>query len=293
MHKISPARKKLKCYICLQKMGAPIQCSKSGCYVAFHAGCGKKAQLSMKMKNSHGQLIAVDPDGKMLAFCDKHCSEEHKKEFRTDEAFLAAKRFYKKKFKHVIWAKDKEEAIALAGQSMPPPDHPEPSAESLDPSNSRQQGSAPSKQWKLPSGAPLIPHVIFQTVDNWLMSRGIHKRKEYLEYITKYWTLKREQRRGAPLIKRMQLLNESFSTMDITRRDFAGMGAIGKVRLDSRIDFAAKLENELKQLLELTQLSLDRSKAELEANHTEAEMMDAMYFPLQRPMLAVYNRALS
>jgi len=39
----------------------------------------------------------------------------------------------------------------------------------------------------------------------------------------KYWTLKREARRGAALLKRLQLQLETFSSMEMTRRDYVAM----------------------------------------------------------------------
>ena len=60
-------RWKLLCYICKKRYGAPIQCSNKSCCIAFHASCGRKAKLYMKMRGPHTW------DGHQFrAYCDKH-----------------------------------------------------------------------------------------------------------------------------------------------------------------------------------------------------------------------------
>lgn len=57
---IPKSRWKLGCYLCKQKVGAPIQCANKNCYTAFHAACGRNCGLYMKLGDEN------------VAFCDRH-----------------------------------------------------------------------------------------------------------------------------------------------------------------------------------------------------------------------------
>jgi hypothetical protein len=65
--------------------------------------------------------------------------------------------------------------------------------------------SAPTKKNLLLNLDHLVPHRIFQSVFDGTDRERIHKRREVVTAICKYWALKREAGRGAPLIKRLQI----------------------------------------------------------------------------------------
>src|SRR4029434_3687229 len=88
----------------------------------------------------------------------------------------------------------------------------------------KKKGQPAKNVWKLPSGAPIIPQAVYDLVESALARFPIRKRKEFVGEACKYWTLKREARRGAALLKRLQLQMETFSSMELTRRNFAAMG---------------------------------------------------------------------
>ena len=113
----------------------------------------------------------------------------------------------------------------------------------------------------------------------------IRKRKEFAAEICKYWTLKREARRGAALLKRLQLQMETFTSMEIPRRNFVGMGAAGGVRLQRRIDFAETLLEDVAKLLQLTASTKERERQKLEDARMLEQIVDAVYFPVA-PLLS-------
>lgn len=290
--KVPKNRWKLQCYICNQKMGACIQCSNKACYQAFHVTCARRAHLYLKMKTPQGALAL---DGVLKAFCDKHCPPDYDKEHAVAAATKDAKKFYKRTMKGRIWADSQAVAQELAAIhrnaiTEHPPQESQMLGDKLSGAGDKKKGQS-GKIWKLPSGAPVIPQAVFDLVDSGLARFALRKRKEYVAEACRYWTLKRESRRGAALLKRLQLQMESFSSMELTRRDFAAMGPSGKNRLARRIDFADTLLRDLEQLKSLADDIVTREAYKLEAAEMEQDFVDTCYFPIFKLLLPVIGKA--
>jgi len=211
VEKVPRTRWRLRCYICNQNMGACIQCSNKSCYQAFHVTCARRSKLYLKMKNSQGALAVLDGALSLKAFCDKHCPQDYAKENAVTQATKDAKRFYKRTMKGRIWADSQASAIALAATHRNaimehPPDESQVAGAKMSAALGDKRKGQPGKPiWKLPSGAPIIPQAVYDTVESSLARFSIRKRKEFVAEVCRYWTLKRELRRGATLIKRLKL----------------------------------------------------------------------------------------
>lgn len=293
--KVPKNRWKLQCYICNQKMGACIQCGNKACYQAFHVTCARRAHLYLKMKNNQGALAVLDGGMVLKAFCDKHCPPDYEKEHAVAAATKEAKKFYKRTMKGRIWANSQASAQQLAAThrhaiTEHPPDESQMIGAKLSNTSDKKKGQ-PGKIWKLPSGAPVIPQAVFDLVDSGLARFSLRKRKEYVAEACRYWTLKRESRRGAALLKRLQLQMESFSSMELTRRDFAAMGPSGKPRLARRIEFAETLLKDLEQLKSMADDIVTREADKLEAAEMEQDFVDTCYFPIFKLLVPVLTRA--
>jgi NuA3 HAT complex component NTO1 len=276
--KVPKGRWKLNCYICNQKMGACIQCGNKNCYLAFHVTCARKAKLFLKMKSQHQQGIDTTA---LKAFCDKHVPPEWRRTHDTDNAIVEAKRWYRHAMKDRKWADNEESARNMGAQ--PTPDGGllgENGADDTIAVTKRRRNQAPKMSWRLPSGAPVVPAVVFNTVETSLARFTIRKRKEFVERACRYWTLKREARRGAALLKRLQLQLESFSSMEITRRNFAAMGSAGRPRLQRRIEFAELLQKDMAHVTGLTADLREREELRLKEVELLRELVDAVYFPI-------------
>lgn len=293
--KVPKNRWKLQCYICNQKMGACIQCGNKACYQAFHVTCARRAHLYLKMKNSQGALAVLDGGMVLKAFCDKHCPPEYEQEHGIPTAIKEAKKFYKRTMKGRIWASSQDSARQLAAThrhaiTEHPPDESQMIGAKLSGGGDKKKGQ-PGKIWKLPSGAPVIPQAVFDQVESGLARFTLRKRKEYVAEACRYWTLKRESRRGAALLKRLQLQMESFSSIELTRRDFAAMGPSGKTRLARRIEFAETLLKDLEQLKSLADDAVAREGDKLELAEMEQDFVDTVYFPIFKLLVPVIDRA--
>ncbi|CAG8983503.1 hypothetical protein HYALB_00004304 [Hymenoscyphus albidus] len=299
VEKVPKTRWRLTCYLCNQRMGACIQCGNKACYQAFHVTCARRAHLFLKMKNNQGTLAVLDGGTVLKAFCDKHCPSDYAKENDVARATREARAFYKRAMRGRLWADSQASALAMAANHRHAVTEHQPDESQLTGAKvalamgDKKKGAQPAKAiWKLPSGAPVIPQVVYNSVESSLQRFNIRKRKEYAADACRYWTLKREARRGAALLKRLQLQMETFSSMEITRRNFAGMGPAGRPRLDRRIEFAQTLILDLERLKRLAEDVKKRESDKLIAVELEEDLVDTVYFPVAKTFPPVLEKAL-
>ena len=299
VEKVPKQRWRLTCYICRQKMGACIQCGNKNCYIAFHVTCARRARLFLKMKSTHGGPASLDASV-LKAFCDKHVPAEWRRDQNTDNAIVDAMDHYRRTMRGRLWADSQQSALTIMPAPPQDPFATESVEESSNPkitlklnSNSRNRNQPPKVVWRLPSGAPVIPHVVYNSVESALARSTIAKRKEFAAEMCKYWTLKREARRGASLLKRLQLQMETFTSMEITRRNFVGMGAAGNVRLQRRIDFADTLLEDVDKLRQLCAQVKERERQKLDDAMALRRIVDTVYFPIVPLLKPVLEKAQS
>jgi NuA3 HAT complex component NTO1 len=252
------------------------------------------------MKTAHAGPANIDPS-MLKAYCDKHVPAEWRRENEVDNAIIDAQDYYSDAMRGRQWADSQQSA--LSGHPQPPlPGTGAPTEEQsptaatrsgliITGGNKRKSNQRPRVVWKLPSGAPVIPQIVYNTVETSLARFAIHKRKEYVAEACKYWTLKREARRGAALLKRLQLQMETFSSMEVTRRNFAGMGPAGKVRLQRRIDFATTLLDDLQRLRHLCDLVKQRELEKLRDAELLRDVVDTVYCPISALFWPIFDRA--
>ena len=294
VEKVPRSRWKLQCYICRQRMGASIQCSNKNCFVAFHVTCARRARLYLRMK-SHGSS-AIPESPLLKAFCDKHVPPDWRREHDTDTATAEAMDYYRTVFQGKQWGDSQAEALSLEPSSgmsaFGAPVAPRITL-TLGGSGNKAKRIAPRPIWKLPSGAPVIPRVLLNSVAACLQRFTVRQRKQYAEDACKYWTLKREARRGAALLKRLQLQLETFSSMEMTRRDYSAMGPTGNKRLQHRIEFGDKLYADLDRLRALCDTVRKRELEKLKDAETLRSIVDIVYFPVPPLLWPIFNRACS
>ncbi|KAH9479291.1 Peregrin [Psilocybe cubensis] len=69
--------------------------------------------------------------------------------------------------------------------------------------NTSKAARAYAKTYK--PGPPLVPAIIVKRILIYIKRLNIRKKQEFLQQMCRYWSLKREARRGAPLLKRLHL----------------------------------------------------------------------------------------
>ena len=295
VEKVPKARWKLDCYLCRIKMGACIQCGHKNCYIAFHVSCARRAKLYLKMKSAHGGPASIDASV-LKAYCDKHVPVDWRREHNVDNATIKAVKHYRKVRKEIEWGNSQQSALSVGPSQASEVPFPEPVEASatkltltLNP-NKRKRDEKAKVVWRLPSGAPVIPQTVFNSVESSLQRFAVRKRKEFAAESCKYWTLKRESRRGAALLKRLQLQMETFTSMEITRRNFVGMGAAGGVRLQRRIDFAEQLLQDVDRVRQLVGMIKERESQKLEDAQILTSVVDTVYFPITLLLLPIIDK---
>ncbi|RAR05407.1 bromodomain and phd finger-containing protein [Stemphylium lycopersici] len=224
----------------------------------------------------------------LKAYCDRHTPSDWKREFDVESAIADAKAFYRHTMRHIRWPDSQAYALSIgSSHAMPSIEGPE---DDTPGSSKRKRGPA-TKTWRLPSGAPVVPQAVYHNVENTLIKFNVRKRKEFVQDACKYWTLKREARRGAALLKRLQLQMEAFSSMEITRRNFAGMGAAGRPRLQRRIEFAERLEDDMEQIRVLCEMVKQREAEKLKDVLILQQIVDCIYFPIPQLLQPILARA--
>ncbi|KAF3938603.1 Peregrin [Dactylella cylindrospora] len=300
---VPKSRWKLHCYICKQRMGACIQCSNKSCYLAFHVTCARKAKLYLSMK----QQVPTDPSGatavgterslifdgsQLKAFCDKHVPTEWRREYKTDVHIKNVQRYFERNFYDKDWGDS--QARAVVGPSTFGNDSGSTPKITLTVGGKRKRpsgGTGGSKIiWRLPSGAPVIPNVLYNTILEALSRFSIRKPKEYVAEICKYWSLKREARRDASLLKRLQASSNNFTSDEVTRKDYSSM-VDGEERLKRRLEFAIKLRHDLERIRLLVDDIKKREKEKLKQAECLREMIDAVYFPIIGTVKPILERA--
>jgi len=295
VEKVPKQRWRLQCYICRQRMGACIQCGNKNCFQAFHVTCARRAKLFLQMKSSHGGVPQLLDASVLKAFCDKHVPDDWRREQSTDEAMRDAMHYYRLAMRGRQWADSQQAALNMTAPRLlenivPSIEAPLPKISLIMGSNKNRKKVEQKKLWKLPSGAPVIPSVVYDSVESSLQRFTVRKRREFAADMCKYWTLKREAKRGAALIKRLQLQMETFSSMEVTRRDFAAMGAIGRPRLQRRIDFADARLQDVGKLREICQLIKDREEKRVEDAEILKELVDTIYLPVSAMLGPIMDR---
>jgi NuA3 HAT complex component NTO1 len=286
VEKVPPSRWKLLCYICNQAMGASIQCSDGRCYRAFHLTCARQGGLFLRMKTGGGQNTLMDQSS-LRAYCHQHSPNDWKADHNTDRAYESTVKHCKHHFKGQVWADSRASALSIDDGPAQNNDKGPPKV-----TLTNKKGQKQKTIWRLPSGAPVIPEVILKSIEESLSRFNVAKKKEFVSELCKYWTLKREARRGAALLKRLQLQMDTFSSFEVTRRDYKAQGAAGRARLDRRIEFAEVLEQDLQRIVQICALVKQREEQKLAEARLLGNLVEIVYFPLPPLLEVVVEKAM-
>ncbi|KAK3805500.1 MAG: hypothetical protein J3Q66DRAFT_124596 [Benniella sp.] len=289
--KIPASRWKLTCYICKLRMGACIQCETKNCFRAFHVTCARRAHLYMKSRLSKVSSNA----GEVLiyrAHCHKHTPRDYKAsiDIAGAAALIAHKGIKKKRKARVVedesddpdyGRSDQDDKSARRRSTAHGLDKDSTAMTLLGTSSSSRTTSkaALAHQKHYTPGAPLAPTLIVNRLLPFVSKLGAKTsalRKvsalNFIYTICRYWSLKRESRRGAPLLKRLHL--EPWTASASAHRQTE------EEKL-KKLQTQLLLRGDLEKVRMLAELVRKREKAKLKRQELQNKYLCKIMFPLK------------
>nr|XP_019048061.1 hypothetical protein I302_04683 [Kwoniella bestiolae CBS 10118]OCF26991.1 hypothetical protein I302_04683 [Kwoniella bestiolae CBS 10118] len=245
---VPKSRWKLFCQLCREKTGACIQCDNRSCFTAFHVTCARQVGLLSSMKS-------FNQDGLLKAYCHKHLPAEERDSISDTGSDFSS-------FSETIPVKSSKSknkarrSSTVTGQ-----------AQVVVPAT-KKSAQAHSKSFR--PGPPIIPKLVLDTVLDYVAKVVIRKKQPFVERLCRYWSLKREARRGAPLLKRLHL--EPWTASSASRQQTDAEKA-------QKLKFLQMLRNDLEKVRMLAELVRKREKEKLRQVQVIKDVVDSFIFP--------------
>ncbi|THU93626.1 hypothetical protein K435DRAFT_757245 [Dendrothele bispora CBS 962.96] len=119
-------------------------------------------------------------------------------------------------------------------------------------------------------GPPLVPAIIVERIMQYIQKVSLRKKYEFLLLTARYWSLKREARRGAPLLKRLHL--EPWTASN-------GSGRLqSEEEREMKLQQLRRLRQDLADVRGLTELTRKRESRKLKQMETIRDVLDHSLF---------------
>jgi len=117
----------------------------------------------------------------------------------------------------------------------------------------------------------VIPAAVYNKVLASIQRFIIRRKSVFVAEMCKYWSLKREARRGASLLKRLQLALEGESARKYTRE-----------QAERRLQFAVNLRKDVERVRLLVDDVKKREREKLRTSQLQIRFAETIYFPIIR-----------
>lgn len=246
------------------KNGACIQCDVKSCYVAFHVTCGRQAGYlaSMKTLGTHGQL---------KAWCPKHmpASQAEQIQDRQDERSAEQFTMATSTSTTVAQSSRKRKHVEISGTLSARP----------EPGAMVKSARAHAKSYHF--GAPLVPAIIVGRIVEYTQKVKVRTMNDVIERVCRYWSLKREARRGAPLLKRLYL--EPWTASNSSKEQSDADRA-------KRLEYLIMVRNDLERVRMLAELARKREREKLRQANVLKQFVDEFLFPGATTLRVAFDR---
>ncbi|KAJ7089735.1 PHD-zinc-finger like domain-containing protein [Mycena belliarum] len=133
-------------------------------------------------------------------------------------------------------------------------------------------------------GPPLVPIIIIDRILQYISRTNIRKKPDFVALMCRYWSLKREARRGAPLLKRLHLEPWTASS---------GAKMQGEEEKIMKLEQLQHLRKDLEDLKNLTELSRKRESRKLKQAELIHDVLCAALFPHTPKLRAAFERIIA
>lgn len=296
IERIPKARWKLQCYLCRYRMGACIQCDNRSCFTAFHVTCARKAGLLFRTERTRmSHHVYEDSDNSdddeaevLRACCHRHMPVNMRDQLKIDfsrqgavdddrsETNYRASPFARTR-EHSVESGFGAPLISVSRRSsiVGAPDGTD-AASTNDARSSSKSARAYKKSFK--PGPPLVPAYIANRVLEYITKIHLRKKTTAVQLIARYWSLKREARRGAPLLKRLHLEPWTASTSNKEQTD---------AQKGKKLHFIRSIRGDLERVRMLVEQVRKREKEKLrQAQEIRNSLIEPILFPFHADLRA-------
>lgn len=242
---MNKSRWKLVCYICKLKVGACIQCAHKSCFAAFHVTCAKRAGLYMNRGGASvsemGSNIFQNNHSPQV-FCHRH----------SPFGWHDCRPGIEKAQKYFAYYSDANSTLT-------------------DPLKLKYVES--TNKWQTSQGTPIAPNCFVRVVQKISETLHLHRADIVALNICKYWSMKRESKLGAPLIR---------------DSDQSSYSSLSTYEMHERTELVDLLVQDLSKLKELTDLVVKRTEIEASLLR-DNEIIDNI---IQDPEKSIVNKTI-
>lgn len=288
VERIPKARWKLQCYLCRHRMGACIQCDNRSCFTAFHVTCARKAGLLFRTERTRvSHRLYDDSDNSddegaevLRACCHRHMPADMRDQFKIDfgrqgaldddrsETSYRASPLVSRTRELSVESGMGAPLISVSRRSSLVGSHDSATASSIAPSTSK---SARAYKKSFKAGPPLVPAYIANRVLEYITKIHLRKKATAVQLIARYWSLKREARRGAPLLKRLHLEPWTASSQNKEQTD---------AQKGKKLHFLRTIRADLERVRMLVEQVRKREKEKLrQAQEIRNSLVEPVLFP--------------
>ncbi|WVQ75536.1 hypothetical protein IAR50_005163 [Cryptococcus sp. DSM 104548] len=253
---IPKSRWRLVCSLCRERVGACIQCDNRNCFTAFHPTCARQMGLLQTMKS-------LTTDGVLRAYCHKHLPTEEADVLMGDSEGRDEEWDTHAKSKDVQPPPKRSHKKGASNRTVKAPKAPIVIAPLT-----KKSAQAHSKSFR--PGPPIIPKMIVNRILDYVGKVQMRKKPAVVEMICRYWSLKREMRRGAPLLKRLHLEPWTASATAKTQTE---------AEKTLKLKFLQLVRNDLEKVRMLAELVRKREKEKLRQVQVIKDLVDGFVFP--------------